>query len=117
MNNMANLKLFTHAGDTYLGMFGDDTTSGKVKVGSPVKVTFTYENAQTSTAKLTWLLTPVMPAVLIKTVDLKNEIEYNETDINVSTTLTSGKNFNEDLVKAYNSLTGENVTMSDTPAS
>lgn len=105
---MAKLRLFTYSGDSYLGMVenasGDE--EGIVSVDSPVKVTFTYENANESSAKLTWLLTPVMPAVLLAD-GKKNTVGFNKDLICFSTTLTSSKDFNADLTKAYKSLTNE----------
>lgn len=55
----ASIKVYVYDGQTYMGKFVADN-----KVSNPVKITFTYENTTSTSAKLTWLLSPVLPIVL-----------------------------------------------------
>lgn len=105
-------RLFTYSGDSYIGKTDaiSDSKTNVTTIDSPVKVVFTYESATESNAKLTWLLIPVMPNVLIKQPSngkLTNTMEFPSSLISFSTTIINGAQFDTDLIDAYKSLTGE----------
>lgn len=101
MADSANVKLYVYNGETYIGTFSTAT-----KVENPVKVMFSYENTTTTSAKLTWLLSPVFPKVLLNANS--PSIEYSADDIKMLTkqdgSHITGTDIIADLLNAYNSI-------------
>ena len=108
-----SLILYIHNGETYLGM-EKITQENTIIVRSPVKVTFSYENTGSTSARLTWLLTPVLPSILIPDTTKKPHLTYNKNDIlKVQYSGDSGLvDFGSNdilpaVITAYKSITGE----------
>lgn len=99
----ASIKVYVYDGQTYMGKFVTDN-----KVSNPVKITFTYENTTSTSAKLTWLLSPVMPIVLV-TGDNVPVIEYSAGSIimlkNAGGSDFDGTMVDPNVIAAYKSIT------------
>lgn len=78
MADTDTILLYVYNGETYIGSQPSVSSNGDMTVVNPVKITFTYENTTTSSAKLSWLLSPVFPVVLMaaSTASNKPNITY-----------------------------------------
>lgn len=94
------LTLYIKDGDTYIAQ--GKQTDDNWEMTNPAKITFSYTNPTTTSAKLNWLLTPVFAKVLLENGTGTVKVKYNKSDI---TEIDIDGEIGSSIKNAYTSLT------------